>query len=125
MVSYFFPSLQNTNYQHFFRYTVTFKQHEWEVWDYEFYWGYTFENGHDTEITVTGQDVNFRYHNTIGDYNTFQFHKDVTFYGAIPSNTFKPANVKIDNFSITKLPHSIGICGSACGRRVLNMIHTV
>ena len=93
---------------------LSFNPHA-ELSDYEFHWGYTFENGRDTEITVTGEDVNFRYHNTIGDYNTFQFHKDVTVYGAIPSNTFKPANVKIDNFSITKLPHSIGICGSACG----------
>ena len=33
---------------------VSFNPHA-ELWDYEFHWGYTFENGRDTEITVTGE----------------------------------------------------------------------
>ena len=88
-----------------FRYTIVFEQYAWEQWDYEYsgydYWP-TVEVGYDTKITVTGNDVNFLYHNTVGDFNAFRYHKDVTVYGAIPSNNFNPANVKIDNFSIKK-----------------------
>ena len=64
---------------------------------------YDYDFGSETEITITGRDVNFPYLNTVGgDLNVFQRHKNVKVYGAIPSNTFKPANVKIDNFRFTK-----------------------
>ena len=56
--------------------------------------------GCDTRITINGPEVNFSYQHTLGNrQDAFQKHKDVTVYGAIPSNKFDPANVKINNFS--------------------------
>ena len=89
-----------------FRYTVEFHQWVWDYVEYEYGWGYyehTYDFGSVTKITITGRDVNFSYRNTVGgDLNVFQRHKNVKVYGAIPSNTFKPANVKIDSFRFTK-----------------------
>ena len=89
-----------------FRYTVEFHQYVWDYAEYEYGWGWyeeTYDFGSVTKITVTGRDVNFSYSNTVGgDLKVFQRHKNVKVYGAIPSNTFKPANVKIDNFRFTK-----------------------
>ena len=84
------------------RYHVEFYQYEWEDWDYyelEYGWGYDVTIGYTTKISVSGDDVNFRYHNTLtDDYNLFKRKYDVTVYGGIPNNNFKPANAKIDNF---------------------------
>ena len=91
------------NLTYFFRYRVEFRQWEWEDWDYyelEYGWGYDVTVGYTTQITVSGDDVNFRYKNTLGDeWGLFKRKYDVTVYGGIPSNNFKPANAKIDNFS--------------------------
>lgn len=101
-------------------YEVKFEQYCWEdedyyyddYYDYYDYYGdysrstnsaerfsWVYE-GCDTRITINGPEVNFSYQHTMGNrQDAFQTHKDVTVYGAIPSNAFNPANVKINNFS--------------------------
>ena len=55
--------------------------------------------GCDTRITINGPGMNIHFGHTFGNQmDAFQTHKDVTVYGAIPSNIFNPANVKIKNF---------------------------
>merc|ERR1711893_47164 len=66
-------------------YRVEFRQWEWEDWDYyelEYGWGYDVTVGYTTQITVSGDDVNFRYKNTLGDeWGLFKRKYDVTVYG--------------------------------------------
>ena len=94
-----------------FRYRIEFEQYQWESWDYyelEYGFGYDFDFGYDTKITVTGGDVNFQFHSSLGDdLNMFNFHKNVTVYGSIPSNKFVPANVEIDDYSFRKTDNLI------------------
>ena len=87
----------------------------WESWDYyelEYGFGYDFDLGYDTKITITGEDANFHFHSSLGDdkfINTcmFKFHKNVTVYGSLPSNKFNAANVEIDNFSFRKTDNPV------------------
>ena len=64
-------------------------------------WNYDITVGYTTIMSVRGDDVNFSYWNTLtsDDWGLFKRKYDVTIYGGIPSNNFKPANAKIDNFS--------------------------
>ena len=87
----------------------------WESWDYyelEYGFGYDFDLGYDTKITITGEDANFHFHSSLGDdkfINTcmFKFHKNVTVYGSLPSNKFNAANAEIDNFSFRKTDNPV------------------
>ena len=90
----------------FFRYHVEFEQYMWESWDYyelEYGFGYDFDLGYDTKITIPGDDTNFQFHSSLADdINMFKYHRNVTVYGSLLSNKFNAANVEIDNFSFRK-----------------------
>ena len=78
----------------------------WEWADYSYYyedydnngWSWFFDWGYETNIWVTGEDVNFSYKNALGDDVSSYKRKNVKVYGSIPSDEFEPANVLIDNF---------------------------
>ena len=78
----------------------------WDSAEYSYYyedydnngWSWFFDKGYETNIWVTGEDVNFSYKNALGiDVSPYK-RKNVKVYGSIPSDEFEPANVLIDNF---------------------------
>ena len=82
---------------------MTYYKSMWDwaeyAYDYENYgWTWFSDRGYDTEIQVTGEDVNFNYKNALGNDVSPYKKKNVKVYGSIPSNEFEPANVLIDDF---------------------------